>query len=61
MWVSTSPVNALVTEPILSGAGLPGPARSPKPLTNVSPSRTAPMTTAGTLASMKKICPVKST
>src|SRR5262245_36451578 len=65
-WASISPVKALVIEPSRrivspSGAGLPWPARSPKPLTDVCPSRMAPMTTAGTLVSRMKTCPVKVT
>src|SRR5262245_62307668 len=44
-----------------SVGGLPSPSRSPKPFTDVSPSRMAPMTTAGTLVSMMKTCPLKPT
>src|SRR5262249_11243934 len=62
---SVGPVKAFVVEPMRS-TGLPFGGRSPpalalpKPATDVSPLRTAPITTAGTLVSKKSTVPVKS-
>src|SRR5215831_19005011 len=61
----TCPVKALVNEPTRSNVcrsgGFPDPSEvSPKPKTAVLPSRTTPITRAGTWLCRKSTCPVNS-